>query len=128
MRGVEAVVDKDRSAALLARLLAADALLLLTDVPAVCSGWGTADVRAIRWAAPAALERLPLAAGSMGPKVGAACGFVRDTGGFAAIGGLGDASAIVRGEAGTCVSLAAEDLEDEPLGRTARRPSRPTSA
>ncbi len=106
LRGVEAVIDKDLSAALLARLLAADFLLLLTDVQTVERGWGTAEAEPIRRAAPHELRELRFAAGSMGPKVEAACRFVEVTGGRAAIGALEDAAAIVRGEAGTLVAAA----------------------
>jgi carbamate kinase len=101
MTGVEAVIDKDRTAALLALGIEADALLLLTDVPAVFRHYGTADQTAIRDATPAALEDLELAPGSMGPKVGAAIAFVRDNGKFSGIGQLTDARAILEGHAGT---------------------------
>jgi carbamate kinase len=106
LRGVEAVIDKDLSAALLARLLVADFLLMLTDVAAVERDWGTAKARPIRRAAPEELRALAFAAGSMGPKVEAACRFVEATGGRAAIGALEHATAIVRGEAGTLVAPA----------------------
>jgi hypothetical protein len=68
MTGVEAVIDKDRTAALLALGLDADALLLLTDVPAVFRHYGSKDQTAIGDATPDALEDLELAPGSMGPK------------------------------------------------------------
>jgi carbamate kinase len=103
IRGVEAVIDKDRSTALLATGLGADALLLLTDVPAISIDWGTPAARAVRRAAPEALRRHAFAAGSMGPKVEAACRFVEATGGLAAIGAIHDAAAILRGEAGTTI-------------------------
>jgi carbamate kinase len=100
--GVEAVIDKDRFAALLADSIGADALLLLTDVGAVMHGWPKPDARAIRRAGAAALRRLAFDPGSMGPKVEAACGFARK-GRIAAIGSLADAPRILRGEAGTQV-------------------------
>jgi carbamate kinase len=103
--GVEAVIDKDLSAALLARLLAADALLMLTDVAAVERGWGTPEAAPIRRATPAELRELRFAAGSMAPKVEAACRFVEAGGRLAAIGALDDAAAILRGEAGTVVAV-----------------------
>jgi carbamate kinase len=103
MEGVEAVIDKDRTAALLARDLKADALLLLTDVSSVFENWGTADQLEIGRTTPSALEELSLAPGSMGPKVAAACAFVRESGGFAGIGQLQDAPAILEGHAGTRV-------------------------
>ena len=103
IRGVEAVIDKDLSAALLATALRADALLMLTDVPAVYREWGTPDARPIHEVTPAELRALTFAAGSMGPKVEAACRFVGATGGIAVIGGLDDAAAMLRGGAGTTV-------------------------
>ena len=114
LHGVEAVVDKDRGAALLAGLLGADALLLLTDVPAAFVDWGTPTARAVRSTTPEALAALPFPAGSMGPKVEAACRFAAGTGGFAAIGALRDAGAVLRGEAGTRVSSAAGPLRTDP--------------
>jgi carbamate kinase len=101
IQGVEAVVDKDRAAALLAEQLDADALLLLTDVPRVVAGWGTADAVELHRTTPTQLRDLTFAAGSMGPKVEAACRFVERTGGRAAIGALDDADAILAGRAGT---------------------------
>jgi carbamate kinase len=106
LRGVEAVIDKDLVAALLAIELRADALLLLTDVAAVESGWGTPAARPVREATPAELRGLGLAAGSMGPKVEAASRFAEATGGRAVIGALEDAAALVGGTAGTTVSTA----------------------
>jgi carbamate kinase len=104
LHGVEAVIDKDRSAALLAEQLSADFLLMLTDVRAVVAGWRTPEERPIGHTTPDELAAMDFAAGSMGPKVQAACRFVDATGGRAAIGSLADAAAIVRGEAGTTVS------------------------
>ncbi|WP_374449047.1 carbamate kinase [Stella sp.] len=105
--GVEAVIDKDRSAALLAEGLGADFLLLLTDVPAVFTDWNTPRACPIRMASPDQLEAMTFAAGSMAPKVEAACRFVRRTGGTAAIGALADAARIVAGDAGTRVRTGA---------------------
>ncbi len=104
LRGVEAVVDKDLTAALLARDVDADALLLLTDVDAVTDGFGTPDARPIRHATPSELRALSFPAGSMGPKVEAACRFVEATGRMAAIGRLDAAAALLRRAAGTIVS------------------------
>jgi carbamate kinase len=109
--GVEAVIDKDLASALLARDLHADALLIVTDVDAVYADWGTPEQRAIRRATPDALAVTEFAAGSMGPKVRAACSFVEETGGLAAIGSISDAGALLRGEAGTIVTLDASGLE-----------------
>ncbi len=105
LRGVEAVIDKDRSAALLAEDLGADALMLLTDVEAVMADWGMPTQRPIRVADPDDLDAMTFPAGSMGPKVAAACEFARVTGRPAMIGALGDASAILGGRAGTTVTI-----------------------
>jgi carbamate kinase len=109
LRGVEAVVDKDLTAALLARAVGADALLLLTDVPAVLDGYGTPAARPIRQAGPewlrARLRAGAFPAGSMAPKVEAACRFASATGGLAGIGCLGDAADLLAGRAGTIVRM-----------------------
>jgi carbamate kinase len=104
LRGVEAVIDKDLAAALLARGVGADALLLLTDVPVVQADWGTSLARDIDRAAPWELRRLSFADGSMGPKVEAACRFVEATTGMAGIGALADAREILRGNRGTLIA------------------------
>jgi len=111
--GVEAVIDKDLASALLARDLRADALAIVTDVDAVYADWGTPHQRAIRRATPEALAETEFAAGSMGPKVRAACSFVAETGGLAAIGSISDTAALLRGEAGTIVTCEAAGLELE---------------
>lgn len=103
LRGVEAVVDKDLAAALLAELLGADCLLLLTDVRAVVRGFGSERAEPIGEATPEELRAERLDPGSMGPKVEAACRFVERTGGSAAIGALEDAAALAAGRAGTRV-------------------------
>jgi carbamate kinase len=101
LRGVEAVIDKDLTAALLAESLGAERLVLATDVPYVVQGWGTSRTRPIEVASPAELRRATFAAGSMAPKVEAACRFVERTGGSCAIGSLFELSDLVRGDAGT---------------------------
>lgn len=105
--GVEAVIDKDHASGLLAAELKADAFLMLTDVPAVYTGWGTPAQRALGDVTPQALAALDFAAGSMSPKVQAACDFVNRSGGMAGIGALDDASAILARRAGTRVVRAA---------------------
>ncbi len=102
--GVEAVVDKDLTASLLARQLHADALLLLTDVAAVADGYGTAQARPIRRATPAELRARSFPAGLMGPKIDAVCRFVEATGNPAGIGQLCDARALLTGAAGTLIT------------------------
>lgn len=105
LHGIEAVIDKDLCSALLAEQLEADLLVIATDVEAAFVDWGQPSQRAIAAAHPDALEGLGFAAGSMGPKVQAACDFARHTGQVAVIGSLADIEAIVQGEAGTRVSL-----------------------
>jgi carbamate kinase len=101
--GVEAIVDKDLAAGLLARQLSADLLLLLTDVAAVELEWGTPRARPLRTVTAPELQAHVFAAGSMGSKVEAAVSFVRSTERRACIGALTDAMAIVEGTAGTSV-------------------------
>jgi carbamate kinase len=108
LEGVEAVVDKDLTAAVLAEALEADALLVLTDVPHVVRGFGTPGATPILRATPAALRREIFPAGSMGPKVDAVCRFVEVTGDMAAIGRLDDAVTIIAGTAGTVVTPAGD--------------------
>lgn len=120
MEGVEAVIDKDRTAALLATGLQADALLMLTDVEAIFADWGTPEQAAIRDITPDALEAMGFEAGSMAPKVASACGFVRDGGRLAGVGRLSDARAILEGRAGTRISapalgvIRAIDMQHKP--------------
>ncbi len=99
--GVEAVIDKDRTAALLAEALAADRLVILTDVSRVERSWRTSDAAPIETATPRALRRLSFAAGSMAPKVDAACTFVERTGRPAVIGALDELADVIAGAAGT---------------------------
>jgi carbamate kinase len=109
LHGIEAVIDKDRTAALLAEHVGADALVLLTDVAAVEIGYGTPDARPIRRTTPAELRSISFPAGSMGPKIEAVCSFVSATDGFAGIGRLGDALAILTGDAGTRIEAVRSD-------------------
>jgi len=111
LQGVEAVIDKDRAASLLAQQLEADVFIMATDVDAVSVGWGTPSARAIRRASPAAIGRFDFASGSMGPKVEAARDFAERTGNTAVIGALEDVPQMLRGEAGTLVSNAVATIE-----------------
>jgi carbamate kinase len=104
LRGIEAVIDKDLTAAVLAEALEADVLLVLSDVPNVVDGYGTPEARPISRITPGALRRGTFPSGSMGPKVDAVCRFVELTGDMAAIGRLQDAEAILAGDAGTIVT------------------------
>lgn len=106
LHGVEAVVDKDLTAALLADRLDADMLLVLTDVAAVEIHHGTPEARPIQRTTVAELRAHTFPAGSMGPKVEAVCRFVTATGRTAVIGQLEDAERLVAGEAGTLVEPA----------------------
>jgi carbamate kinase len=99
--GTEAVIDKDLCAALLAREVGAQALLLLTDVDAVYADWGTPR------AAPIRLRTFTFERGSMAPKIEAACRFIESGGECAGIGLLEDAAAILADRRGTLVRPAA---------------------
>ena len=103
--GIEAVIDKDRASALLAKEIGAQALLMLTDVDGVYLGWGTSMQRIINRATPAEILEQEFASGSMGPKVEAAAAFVDGGGKLAGIGRLEDAAAILNGTAGTLVTM-----------------------
>jgi carbamate kinase len=114
--GIECVIDKDLATELLARELGADLYVMLTDADAVYVDWGKPTQRAIRRASPDALAAMKFAAGSMGPKVEAACRFVRATGKRAAIGELSDLSRILGGEAGTTIDASANGIAFGPPG------------
>lgn len=101
--GIEAVIDKDLCSALLAQEIEADALLICTDVDAVYLDWGKPDARAIQTISAKELEAMSFPAGTMGPKVKAACQFVERSGKIAMIGSLHHIEKMWRGEAGTRV-------------------------
>ena len=107
-RGVEAVVDKDRTAARLAQLLDADRLVILTAVSRVQVGYGTKKARELDEVSVGEARELLAAGefpdGSMGPKMEACCDFVEATGRVAVIAALDDAAAAVRGDAGTTIT------------------------
>ncbi len=103
LTGVEAVIDKDLASALLAQEISADLFVMVTDVQGVYLDWRTSEARLIEETTPEELCKYKFPAGSMGPKVEAACQFVRMTGNRAAIGALGDILAIVAGRSGTQV-------------------------
>ncbi len=119
--GIEAVIDKDLCSELLARELNADVFIMATDVDAVYPDWGKPGARALRWVSPAAMRGFAFPAGSMGPKVDAACRFAERTGKRAAIGALKDLAEIVRGEAGTTVSNEIGSIEWAPDAPVAAR-------
>ena len=107
--GVEAVIDKDLASELLAREVSADMLVMATDVDAVHTGWGTPEQKPLGTVTAAELRSHEFPAGSMGPKVAAACHFVETTGGRAAIGALIQIEQIVEGKAGTQVVPGTEE-------------------
>ncbi len=107
LTGVEAVIDKDRASALLARKTEADLLIMATDVDGVYENWGTRTARRIVSASPDALTGGDFPDGSMGPKVEAACRFAQIPGKRAVIGALGDIPAMVEGTGGTQVFIGA---------------------
>ncbi|PVZ71737.1 carbamate kinase [Pelagibaculum spongiae] len=109
LEGVEAVIDKDRASRVLARDIGADALLILTDVAAVATQYGDPASQDIRLATPDKMDSFGFSAGSMGPKVEAANGFVRDGGKLSGIGSLEQAAEIIEGLAGTTIKAEVEN-------------------
>ncbi|WP_061019196.1 carbamate kinase [Vibrio splendidus] len=102
--GVEAVIDKDMSAAFLAKQLDADALLILTDADAVYLDWGKTTQHALRSTTPSELAQFEFDAGSMGPKIEASCEFIQQGGKVVGIGALEDGLQILQGLAGTNIT------------------------
>jgi carbamate kinase len=111
LRGIEAVIDKDLCSELLARELDADVFIMATDAEAVFLDWGKPTAKAIRRASPKAMREFSFPAGSMGPKVEAACHFAEATGKRAAIGALKDLKSMLSGEAGTTIDGSASAIE-----------------
>ncbi len=109
--GIEAVIDKDLCSALLAEEITADMLIIATDVDGVYLNYGTDKQAKITKAAPEALLNEGFAAGSMGPKVQAACEFVQHTGKRAVIGALQDIEQMLTGKAGTVITAEANGIE-----------------
>lgn len=107
LRGVEAVIDKDLGAALLARTVAADVLVVATDVPHAVLHYGTPQARDLGTVGVSELRGYAaeghFASGSMGPKVDAVCRFVESGGGKAVITDLAHIIEAVTTEAGTTV-------------------------
>lgn len=103
LQGMEAVVDKDAVAALLAIRFAADRLLILTDVPGLLRDFGTAAATPIATVTTTELAAMELPAGSMGPKAAACVRFTDHTGRPSLIGRLADAGAVLSGASGTTV-------------------------
>ncbi len=112
LRGAEVVIDKDLAAGLLATELKADLYVMATDVDAIYLDWGTPQARPLRWATYDQLKTYDFAAGSMGPKVMAACAFAEATNKRAVIGSLDQLEEMVRGEAGTNVTDTGREVSD----------------
>ncbi|MDQ1536538.1 MAG: carbamate kinase, partial [Actinomycetota bacterium] len=108
--GVEAVIDKDRASAVLARDLHADTLVIATDADAVYTGWRTPAQRAIAQVHPDELKGFVFPSGSMGPKVEAAIDFAASTGNDAYIGSLAELPALLAQTVGTRVSVAVDGV------------------
>jgi carbamate kinase len=104
--GVEAVVDKDASSAVLASAIDGELFVMATDADAVYLDWGTPAQRAIKRISTAELRQFDFAAGSMGPKVAAAIAFADRSGCRAVIGKLDDIDGILAGRAGTVIESA----------------------
>jgi carbamate kinase len=104
LTGVEAVVDKDYVAALLAVVVHADRLLVLTDVPAVMRDFGTPMAAPLPHLDLAELGTMTFPAGSMQPKIEACRRFVASTGHPASIGALADTAALLAGTVGTTIT------------------------
>jgi len=110
LEGIDAVVDKDRVAAILGREIGAQVLLILTNVDAVYRGFGTPHQTAVRQLSLAEADQLlagsELGTGSMRPKVEAAAAFVRSGGERAVIAELSQGLAALarEGEAGTTIT------------------------
>ena len=104
LTGVEAVIDKDLAAELLAEDVAADLFIMATDVDGVYTGWGTPAQQRLGQVTPGQLAGYQFAAGSMAPKVEAAARFSTKTGRTAAIGSLDDITGIIHGTAGTTIT------------------------
>jgi carbamate kinase len=105
LEGIDAVIDKDLAAAVLARELGAELFMILTDVDAVYADWGTDQQRMISSMSVSEADRLgkegAFGEGSMAPKVAAAAEYVRRTKGRAIITELSKGRAAVQGIAGT---------------------------
>lgn len=109
LSGIEAVIDKDLCAALLARTLQADILLIATDVDGVYIDWGQPSQKRIAQTYPEALKQFDFATGSMQPKVQAAIEFVQATGKKAMIGSLSHIADMLNGAQGTTITLAGKE-------------------
>jgi carbamate kinase len=101
--GVEAVIDKDQASSLLAQELPVDLFIIATDIDGIYENFGTSEQHLLKRTSPQHLEQYRFAAGSMAPKVDAACRFVRKTGNRAVIGSLANIKKIIDGKSGTVI-------------------------
>jgi carbamate kinase len=108
LEGIDAVVDKDRVSAILARDLGAEVLLILTEADGVYAGWGTPGQRKLSQLSLTEADRMlaagELEKGSIAPKVEAAAQFVREGRGRAVIARLSEGLAALEGRAGTTLT------------------------
>jgi carbamate kinase len=109
LRGADALVDKDSAAAVLAAEVAADRLVMLTDVDSVKRNFGTAEQSSLLSVNTATLRKMFFPGRTIGPKIDACVRFVERTGNVAMIGALGQAAKLVDGSAGTTVTRAPAD-------------------
>jgi carbamate kinase len=122
--GVDAVVEKNFTAALLARDVGADALVLLTDAAGVWVDWGTPSAKLVRAASPEALRSLTLERTSIGARVEAACRYVEWTGRETFVGAVEDSVELLEGATGTRISSSVKGLDmqeaacSEPIQRS----------
>jgi carbamate kinase len=124
LTGVEAVVDKDYVAAMLAIAVGADRLIVLTDVPAVMTDFGTPKAKALGHVSLAELPEMTFPAGSMAPKIDGCRRFVAATGGSASIGLLTDAAALLAGTTGTTIT---EKTAGRSTASSYRKANQPTT-
>jgi carbamate kinase len=126
LRGTEAVIDKDLTAALLAATLDADRLIIATDVPNAVLGWGTSEPRPLGRVTVTEMRKFAadgaFASGSMGPKVEAACRFVERTGRTSAITSLDRIADTLAGECGTIITALPGVDHPESEGESGARP------
>jgi len=112
LRGVEVVIDKDFASALLSKELNADLFIMATDAEAVYTNWGKPSAKPLGNITYDDIKHIQFPAGSMGPKVAAACWFAQLTGNKSAIGKLEDIEQIVKGKAGTTIHSVEKGLKE----------------
>ncbi len=111
LHGAEVVIDKDYTAALLAKELKADMYLMATDADAIYLNWGTSKAEALKKVTYNDLKEYDFPSGSMGPKVISACWFAEKTGKKAVIGSLTNLKDMVAEKSGTIISPTGENLD-----------------